>query len=273
MITKVISGEFFTFKIRHNVRNNRSTAKNRMPIQPSFAATKLLLGKLGADLSGLLFPRLCAGCADNLRAGEEAICMACRLELPPAYDFDEPAENASARVFWGRIPFQGAGAGFVFGGKSRLQEIIHQLKYNSRPDAGVELGKIVGRKLVGAHPFCTAQLIIPVPLHEKRLRDRGYNQAAEFGRGLSQVLNIPLQENVLFRLRATRTQTRKTRAQRWENVSDVFALRNEAEIRCRHILLVDDVLTTGATLEAAASKLLAVQGVSVSIVTIASARN
>lgn len=199
--------------------------------------------------------------------------MGCRLELPPAYDFAEPTENASARVFWGRIPFQGVGAGFVFGGQSRLQEIIHQLKYNSRPDAGVELGKMVGRKLVGAHPFCAAELIIPVPLHEKRLRERGYNQAAEFGRGLSQVLEIPLQEKVLFRLQATRTQTRKSRAQRWENVSDVFGLRNEAEIAGRHILLVDDVLTTGATLEAAARPLLGVPGVTVSIVTIAVARD
>ncbi|MCA6362269.1 MAG: ComF family protein [Bacteroidetes bacterium] len=244
-----------------------------MPVSLSFHAAKSFLGQLGTDLSGLLFPKLCAGCADNLRVGEQAICMSCRLELPPAYDFDEPAENASARVFWGRIPFRGVGAGFVFSGKSRLQEIIHQLKYNSRSDAGVELGKTVGRKLIGAHPFCTAECIIPVPLHEKRLRERGYNQAAEFGRGLSQVLNIPLQENVLFRLQATRTQTRKTRAQRWENVSDVFAVRNEAEITGRHILLVDDVLTTGATLEAAASPLLAIQGVSVSIVTIAAARN
>lgn len=199
--------------------------------------------------------------------------MACRFELPPSYDFDAPTENASARVFWGRIPFQGVGAGYVFGGKSRLQEIIHQLKYNARSDAGVELGKLVGRKLTGVHPFSSAECIIPVPLHDKRLRERGYNQAAEFGRGLSQVLQIPLQEKVLFRLQATRTQTRKSRAQRWENVSDVFDLRNENEIAGRHILLVDDVLTTGATLEAAARPLLAVPGVTVSIVTIAAARD
>ncbi|MCU0433709.1 MAG: ComF family protein [Bacteroidia bacterium] len=244
-----------------------------MPISRTDTTAKSRLAQLTADLSALLFPKLCAGCADSLRTGEEAICLSCRLELPPSYDFTEPAENPSARVFWGRMPFQGVGAGFVFGSRSRLQEIIHQLKYNHRRDAGVELGRIVGRQLAAARPFCTAQLIIPVPLHDERLRQRGYNQAAEFGRGLSEQMNIPLHEQILLRLQATRTQTRKTRAERWENVSDVFSVANEKEIAGRHILLVDDVLTTGATLEAAARPLLAVPGVSISIATIAVARD
>jgi ComF family protein len=226
-----------------------------------------------ADMAALLFPRLCAGCGDGLRAGEEAICTGCRLELPPSYDFASPTENPSARVFWGRIPLQAAASGYVFGSHGRIQEIIHQLKYNGRRDAGTALGQTIGRQLSAVHPFNTVSLVVPVPLHSSRKRQRGYNQAAAFGQGIAEILDIPLREDILFRLQATRTQTRKTRAERWENVDSVFSVPDAAAIANKHILLVDDVLTTGATLESAARPLLAVPGVTVSIVTIAAARD
>jgi ComF family protein len=228
---------------------------------------------LAADMAALLFPRLCAGCGDGLRIGEEAICTACRLELAPSFDFAAPAENPSARVFWGRIPVQAAASGYVFGSHGRIQEIIHQLKYKGRRDAGVELGKTIARQMAAVHPFNTVSLIVPVPLHSSRLRQRGYNQAAAFGQGIAELLGVPLRENILLRLQATRTQTRKTRDERWQNVDSVFSVSDPASIENKHILLVDDVLTTGATLESAARPLLAVHGVTVSIVTIAAARN
>lgn len=231
------------------------------------------LTSLVADMAALLFPRLCAGCGDGLRKGEEAICLSCRLELPASFDFTAPTENPSARVFWGRIQFQGVASGYVFGAQGRIQEIIHQLKYNGRQDAGIELGRMIGRQLLDTHPFNKVSLIVPVPLHRKRLQERGYNQAAAFAKGISEMLAVPVNEKLLLRLQATRTQTRKNRADRWQNVDSVFSVANEALAVNQHILLVDDVLTTGATLESAARPLLAVQGASVSIVTIAAARD
>lgn len=224
------------------------------------------------DFLSLFFPRLCAACNGNLVRGEEAICTGCLDKMPRTYDELDPAENPVARVFWGRTRLKGAAACFIFAKGSHVQELVHNLKYNGRRDAGIAAGKLFGAGLKDLTPFNTAHAVVPVPLHRKKIRKRGYNQAACFGEGLAESLNIPLFAEGLIRLDASESQTKKSRAERWDNVSDVFALHPKADLKGKHILLVDDVITTGATIEACVIPLLAQEGTSVTVLALASAR-
>ncbi len=231
------------------------------------------IAKWAGDFVSLFFPRLCAACSGHLVRGEVAICTACLIQCPRTHDEHHPVENPVARVFWGRISLQGAAACFVFSKGGNVQELIHNLKYNGRTDAGIAAGKLFGSDLKDLTPFNTAAAVIPVPLHRDKLRKRGYNQAACFGEGLAQAMNIPLYEHGLQRLSATESQTRKSRSARWENVEDMFAVNRNYDLRGKHILLVDDVITTGATIEACAAPLLALEGTTVSVIALASARD
>jgi ComF family protein len=230
------------------------------------------LKQLAADFIGLFFPKLCAACNGHLLRGEEAICTSCLLELPRTHDELNPADNPAIRVFWGRLRLQAAASCFVFVKGGKVQELVHQLKYNGRQDAGIAAGKLFGSDLKNLTPFNTIDAVVPVPLHEDKLRRRGYNQAACFAEGIAQALNVPHYPEAIRRLSATESQTRKSRTERWDNVEDVFALNDGIDLRGKHILLVDDVITTGATIEAAASPLLASEGTILSVASLASAR-
>jgi ComF family protein len=205
--------------------------------------------------------------------GEHAICMSCLVEMPRTGDEHEPAENPVARVFWGRIKLRAAASCFIFTKGGKVQELIHNLKYNGRTDAGIAAGKLFGNDLKSLTPFNTAAAVIPVPLHRDKLRKRGYNQAACFAEGLALALEIPVYPDGMLRIGATESQTRKNRTERWDNVEDVFTINPKIDLAGKHLILVDDVITTGATIEACAAPLLALEGTSVSIISLASARN
>lgn len=224
------------------------------------------------DAIALLFPYLCACCADALKKGETAICLACLAELPPTYDLDQPSDNPTAQLFWGRIPYIGVASAYIFTSPGHVQELVHALKYNGRKDVGLALGRRFGHQLLTVFPFKTIDAVVPVPLHARRERERGYNQAACFGKGIADAIGVPLLTGALVRQTATRTQTRKSRMARWENVAEVFRVVQPEQLIGKHLLLVDDVITTGATLEAAAQPLLQLSNTKLSLASIAATR-
>lgn len=206
-----------------------------------------------SDFFSLLFPDLCAACGKQLFHGEKQICTACLYDLPYT-DFHLYAENAVAKLFWGRINCQAAMAMLYFRKGTKVQQLIHQLKYRSQPDLGFRLGVLLGERLVTASP--RPDLIIPVPLHPKKERSRGYNQSRMIAEGIASVMHIPVGTTQLIRQRATGTQTKRNRYKRFENMKAVFSVQDSAELTDKHVLLVDDVITTGATLEACGQVLL-----------------
>jgi ComF family protein len=220
------------------------------------------------DLISLIFPRICASCGKLLFKNEEVICTKCLYKLPKT-NFHKFADNPMMEIFWGRINIYSAATFLNFTKSGRVQRLVHQLKYKSRIEVGTLLGELYGRDLKNAVLFESVELIIPIPLHWKKQKKRGFNQSEIFGRGLAKAMNVQLDTTSLYRKVDTGTQTKKSRVQRWENVREVFALKNEAHLEGKHILLVDDVITTGSTLEASASKLLTIPGVKVSLATIA----
>jgi len=220
------------------------------------------------NLFGLFYPNLCLACGRNLPPKQEGICVTCRYKLPKT-NFQQEAENAFTERFWGRVALQ-AGAAFLhFTKGGRTQRLIHHLKYEGKKEIGIYLGKLYGQALREAPVFREATLIVPVPLHPRKERQRGYNQSDLFARGLSEAMGIPWLKNGLKRSEHTATQTKKSRLERFDNVEKAFAVPRPEKIEKQHVLLVDDVITTGATLEACALKILEVPGTKVSMATIA----
>jgi len=219
------------------------------------------------DFTGLFFPKLCAGCASSLYRNEVLICTRCRYHLPRT-GFHLWRDNPVEMLFWGRVPVEYATAGFFFQKKGRFQRIIHTMKYKGVKEIGKELGKMMGHEMNGSI-FSRIDCIIPVPLHPEKLKTRGFNQSEWIARGLSEALHRPVYTDILIRAVKNETQTRKSRYERWKNVENIFQVTAPSALENRHVLLVDDVVTTGSTLEACASELLKVTRVKVSIATLA----
>ncbi len=223
-----------------------------------------------SGLVHLLFPNLCEGCRQPLLKGEEVVCLNCEA-LIPYTNFHLISENETALRLAGRIPFQNASSLTFFTNESLIQHLIHGLKYKSKKQNGVFLGKEIGKTIKDAN--WKIHGIIPVPLHPKKEAIRGYNQSELIANGIGEVLSIPVFNKCLQRTRNTTSQTEKTRTERVENVSGAFTLSKFEVLKGKHLLLVDDVLTTGATLESCALTLLQIPNVEISIATIAIAAN
>jgi len=221
-----------------------------------------------ADFVSLIFPELCQACAKSLYRNEEIICADCLYNLPFT-DFHLHPDNAVARSFWGRVPIETASALLYFSKGSRVQNLLHQLKYKNKPEVGVYLGKLAAKSLLQNSVFATADMIMPVPLHQQKQLKRGYNQSLCIAEGLSQKIRIPVENQNLIKTTSTESQTKKSRISRYENMKEVFWVKNPEKLTGKHILLVDDIVTTGATLEACCNVLLQVPGVKISIATIA----
>ncbi len=220
------------------------------------------------DFLSLFYPQVCQACGNTLYRNEEVICTYCKFHLPKT-NFHLHPDNELAKVFWGRVRLENATALYFFTKAGKVQHLLHQLKYKNKPEIGIFLGKYLGSELIKHQAFQSINSVIPVPLHKKKKKIRGFNQSEMFAMGLSQAMKIPVETSNLIRTQASETQTRKSRFKRWENVKEIFTVTNPSAIEGKHILLVDDVVTTGATLEACASKLLEIQNVRVSIASIA----
>ncbi len=216
------------------------------------------------DFLELFYPPVCQVCSRLLVTGEHLICSHCYYEIPRTY-FHRQKDNALEQVFWGRVRVEKAAAFFYYTHGSRYRKLIHQLKYSGNIDIGVLLGKYFAGDLEHDHWFDDIDLLIPVPLHKKRLRKRGYNQSEIICRGISEISKKPVNTTAFIRSAASETQTKKSRFDRWTNVETLFAVQQSGEIENKHILLIDDVITTGATLEACLQVLLNVKGVKVSV--------
>jgi ComF family protein len=223
------------------------------------------------DFFNLFYPNLCLACNKTLLKGETVLCLRCENDLPQTEHFNN-AENKLVKRFWGRVPVIGAAALFQFHKGGPIQHLLHNLKYKGRKDAGEYCGKMLGYKLNQPQSIIkNVHLIVPVPLHWKKLQLRGYNQCESFAQGLSTVLKAPVSLTALERIQENISQTKKSRFDRWGNVADIFSVKDAAQLQGKHILLVDDVVTTGATAEACLQTILTVPDTSVSFAAIAAA--
>lgn len=220
------------------------------------------------DFIFLFFPKLCLGCKQTLVAQEDYICTLCQYSLPYTH-FHLDKNNRAAKKLWGRVPIEAAASYFYFITDSPTQQILYSIKYWNHPKAAHYFGKNYGLELAKSAVFKEATIIIPVPLHRKKLRKRGYNQTDYFGSGLSESMGITMDATILKRIHHSESQTQKSRYERYENSKEAFFVENPEQLKNQHILLIDDVLTTGSTLEACAHALLKVEGVKISIVTLA----
>lgn len=202
----------------------------------------------------LLYPPYCKACNGILVKGEYILCTACISDLPRSFDHFEK-ENTLLQKLSGRINIVHASSFFVFRKRGKIQKLMHTFKYKNHPEIGTMLGKLYGRELMDAGFENQWDIIIPVPLHISKKRKRGFNQSEEFGKGLAEMFGIPCYDDIVQRQFKTATQTTKSRLKRWENVKDVFMVVKPPIIEGKKILLVDDVATTGATLEACGSEL------------------
>ena len=222
---------------------------------------------LSRGLFYLFFPRLCVACSSTLHKGEQVLCLNCQTQLPETGYHSQP-ENDTVMRLAGRFPFDHATSYGYFTHDGLLQHLLHQLKYLNNQEVGPYIGARFGRALRDTEWINDIDLIVPVPLHKTKLQKRGYNQSVLIAQGLQKTLDIPFSEHAIIRNRQTDSQTKKTREERLKNMEAAFNIPDPASLKGKHILLIDDVLTTGATIEACALVLLAVEGVRVSVATI-----
>jgi ComF family protein len=216
------------------------------------------------DFISLFFPRVCNACEAPLMHNEEIICTSCLFHLPKT-NFHRDQDNPVSSLFWGRVDIHAAAACYYFRKGSKIQHLMHQFKYKGHKEVGVFIGGLYGDELKKSPCFNTVNAVIPVPLHRKKIRKRGFNQSEQFAMGLSQSMKIDLVTSILVRKTASETQTKKTKFRRWENVKEIFDIEQAETLEGKHLLLVDDVITTGSTIEACATVLHQIHGVKVSV--------
>lgn len=217
----------------------------------------------------ILFPHLCNGCGSDLISRQHLLCLKCYNNLHKT-GFDELPDNPVEKTLWGRLRCEAAMSQYYFSKDTVLQKLIHQFKYKGNKELAVYLGKYMGESLNSSYRFKNIEGIIPLPLFPDKEKKRGYNQAALLSEGIAAILNVPVIYNVVQRIRYTATQTHKTRMERWQNVEGVFITKEQNGVQHKNLLLVDDVITTGATIEACGSAILEdVPGVRLNIAALA----
>ncbi len=229
--------------------------------------TKLTMKTYFSAFLDLIFPRPCLACGASLLSQENQVCIQCQIDLPR----NEINQNLETdKRFWGKLPVQYSLSFLQYNRKGLVQKLIHQLKYRNQPDLGVFLGKLFGEELKKMDLMIDAW--IPVPLHPSKEKQRGYNQAACIAQGLSESTTIPTITDLLRRSKVTSTQTKKTRIERFENVATIFEVADMEQVKGKHFAIVDDVITTGSTIEACGLALLEAGAKSISVVSLATVK-
>ena len=203
----------------------------------------------------VFYPSLCFGCNNALIQDDQLICLQCQTELGRT-QFEDIRNNPVEKLFWGRAEIQFAASTFYYIEKTPLQQIIHQIKYREEKELGIHMGEIMGVHGSGMFNAFETDLCIPMPLHPRKEYKRGYNQASLLCEGIFRQTGIPYNEKALVRNENTRTQTKKSRIERWENVASVFEVNEPSIFKDKHVVVVDDVITTGASTEACVNMLM-----------------
>jgi ComF family protein len=222
-----------------------------------------------SPLLHLFYPHNCIGCGSDLIQKENFLCLEC-LENLPQTNFAQHANNPLEKKFWGRISLVSAMSLLYFSKESIVQNMVHELKYKGNKKAGHYFGNLMGKSLLNSNRF-HIDLLIPLPLFQKKEKMRGYNQSEILCNGISEIINKPVLKNNVIRKVFTETQTKKQRLERWKNVENIFQVNSPRELEGKHILLIDDVITTGATLDACGTEILKIKNVKLSVATFAMA--
>ena len=225
------------------------------------------LKEIKESILHIVFPHICDGCGSDLLNIESRLCIRCLASLPET-NFEHHAGNPVEKLFWGRIPIINSTAQFYFTKESLMQHLMHQFKYKANKELGLQLGRLMGNAIKSSTRFNYIDALVPLPLFPSKEKKRGYNQATILCDGIAEILDLPVLTNVITRPQHTETQTKKGRIERWQNIEGKFQLVNPQAIQNKHLLLVDDVVTTGATLEACGNELLAAENVKLSIATL-----
>lgn len=220
------------------------------------------------DLVNLFYPEVCACCDHPLSTNENLICTPCLHQLPLTNNYSEK-ESTTKKVLYGRVKIENAASLLLFEKKGPVQKLVHNLKYKGQQEIGTFLGKWLGEILSETNSYSDITAVVPVPLHKKRLKKRGYNQVTRFGLEIAKKLNVDFVENVLIKKTDTSSQTYKERIARWGKMEETFNVQNPHLLKGAHVLLVDDLITTGATLEACCIKLEEIPNIKISIATMA----
>jgi ComF family protein len=222
------------------------------------------------SFSHLFFPHTCAGCGNDLIAQEQLLCLQCISQLPFT-GFEFHSENPIEKIFYGRVSIKKAMSLLYFTKDSSMQNLLHEFKYKGKKEIGYYFGRMMGKAIINSERFYDIDALVPLPLFASKEKRRGYNQSAIICNGITEILNIPVLNNAVIRTTSTETQTHKNRIERWQNIEGKFELIDPSSLTDKHILLIDDVLTTGATIEACVAALLQAPNAKVSIATLACA--
>ena len=220
------------------------------------------------DLFDLISPRSCPICGERLTASESAICGICHLRMPLTNFANNPYDNPMARLFWGQFPIQKAAAYFYYLPQSDTSRLIYDMKYHHQPDLCENMGCLVAKEVDRHHFFEDINAIVPMPVTRQRQRQRGYNQSMEIARGISDAVSLPIFHKVIKRIHFDTSQTKMKGWERLENVENVFQLTAPETVKNKHLLLVDDIVTTGATVRACAQELCKADNVQISILSL-----
>ncbi len=224
--------------------------------------------RLLKDFLELIFPRLCAVCGNPLVGQEHEICSHCLMELAEAHGARSEANFVEKR-FWGRIPVEAAASLYIFKKGNKVQTLLHQIKYRGNKKLAIVMGRQMGLMLAGNKLFDDIDILLPVPLHKKKERKRGYNQSLLLCKGIAETFPHPIANRAVERIKKTKSQTHMNRDERLKNMQGVFSLKDSSALEGKHILIVDDVITTGATTEACCQAIKNIPGIKISIASLA----